>query len=161
MGLAIVTCVSIKVAGAGDPKGSRIWRNEPLSCFSRQSSYFQKESVMEAVIEKKSEGEAVKVLGDTIGKGTVEFQIELKQNFGRAFISWKLSENYAIGPDDKVDLREGNSEVAKGNWPINSHVGTVDTGHDWGSGLNSAYWAMNYKGASHDGWKKMAFTPNT
>ena len=89
---------------------------------------------------------------------TYPITISIFENFGRAFISWQLDPNYAIGNLDVVQLREGDKLID--NSPqIQTTSGQWDTGHDWGTGLNASYWSWNY--GSADGYRKLAVTPNT
>jgi hypothetical protein len=92
-----------------------------------------------------------------IAECVYSFKIFIHENFGRAFIGWMLHPNYAIGEDDRVQLREGSTFI--GNFPVKTIVGAVDTGHVWGSGLNASYWAWNY--GSSPGWRRLCLTGNT
>jgi hypothetical protein len=88
---------------------------------------------------------------------TYHFTVTLYEQFGRAFISWSVEPNYAIGQNDVVQLREGGAFYA--NWPVTGPSGAVDTGHVWGSGLNGSWWSWNYPGAT--GWRQLVVTPNS
>jgi len=84
--------------------------------------------------------------------------VTIFERFGRAFIAWSLHPNYAIGPEDVIQLREGNT--FKGNQRVSGTSGEWDTGHGSGSGLNASYWAWNYVTGSA-GWREMVVTKNT
>ena len=88
---------------------------------------------------------------------TYALTVSLFEKYGRAFISWQLDPNWAIGPDDCVQLREGS---AGNNWKVTTTSGEVDTGHVWGSSLNASYWSKCYYGSSA-GWRQLVVTPNT
>lgn len=84
------------------------------------------------------------------------FKVSISERFGRAQISWSLDPNYAIGEKDCVQLREDNRWIK--NWDVESPSGTVDTGRDWGTGLNASYWAWDY---SINDWRQLVHTANT
>jgi hypothetical protein len=84
------------------------------------------------------------------------FTITVSEKFGRAFISWQLDPNYAMGPGDVVQLREGERMI--GNWRAMGLSGEVDTGRNWGSGLNASYWSRNYLAGD---WRQLVVTQNT
>ena len=86
------------------------------------------------------------------------FTLIIFERFGRAFINWQLDPNYAIGPEDTVQLREGGKFMT--NLRVNGTSGQWDTGHDYGSGLNASYWAWNYVTGSA-GWRQLVVTPDT
>lgn len=85
------------------------------------------------------------------------FTIGIFEKFGRTFISWRLDPNYAIGYGSVVQLREGSRLV--NNWRVTGTSGEVDTGRNWGTGLNASYWAQNFAGAND--WRQLVVTPNT
>lgn len=84
------------------------------------------------------------------------FTVRLFERFGRAFISWQLDPDYAMGPDDVVQLREDDRMVS--NWKTVALAGEVDTGRSWGSGLNASYWSICYLSRR---WRQLVVTPNT
>ncbi len=101
--------------------------------------------------------ETLSAQGPVCNTASYPFTVCIFEQFGRAFISWALAPNYAIGTNDVVQLREGATWV--NNWPVTGPNGTVDTGHVWGSGLNASYWSWNFHGVA--GWRQLVVTPNT
>jgi|GEM_PF-2296355 len=85
------------------------------------------------------------------------FTVTIFERFGRTFIGWQLDSNYAVGSGSVVQLREGDRLIH--NWPVTGTSGEVDTGHDWGTGLNASYWARNFSVAGD--WRQLVVTPNT
>ncbi len=91
-------------------------------------------------------------------KRDYSFAIRIFEHAGTAHIAWSLDHNYAMGPEDVLQLRDG-SRFLKNMRP-SSLTGDWDTGHPYGSGLNASYWAWNYVGGSAD-WRQLVVTPNT
>lgn len=88
---------------------------------------------------------------------TYPITISIFEQFGRAFISWQLDPNCAIGAQDVVQLRENDKWI--NNWFVKTTSGEVDTGRTFGSNLNASYWSWSYGTAS--GWRQLVVTPNT
>jgi hypothetical protein len=87
---------------------------------------------------------------------TYAFTVSIFERFGRAFISWQLDPNCAIGAQDVMQLRENDKFVA--NWDVKATSGEVDTGRTYGSYLNASYWSWSY--GTTAGWRQLVVTPN-
>lgn len=82
--------------------------------------------------------------------------VTIYENLGKAFISWVLDPNYAIGQLDTVQIRGNGVFVA--NFPVTVHNGSVNTTQVWGTGWNASYWSMDYPSGL---WRQLVSTPNT
>jgi hypothetical protein len=126
---------------------------------------------METVIKEKSAGaiavpsldeEAVnktlRIAPSQTAEADLSIKISIFPQDGRAFIGWSVSSNYALGPDDDVDLYVNGGLTAW--WKIGARFGVQDTGRAWGPGLSAAYWAKSYVSGTGT-WMEVVMTPNT
>lgn len=108
-------------------------------------------------LDAKTVQDVLESVAPQASTATYAFTVSVFERFGRAFISWQLDPNWAIGAQDVVQLREDNQVIA--NWDVKASSGEVDTGRTFGSSLNASYWSWNYGAGA--GWRQLVATPNT
>jgi hypothetical protein len=103
---------------------------------------------------------AVKAAQDEPGPQSATVQMSIKvtisENLGKANIGWTIDSTYAIGVHDTVQLQGDGVFVA--NFPVQQHIGSVNTQQDWGTGWTASYWSWDSPSGK---WYQLLITPST